>query len=153
MAVVTNSNYRKYDPDVGDIHVFNGAVKIGGPVESTDSGGKKFCFALHGSIEYDVADPFTESLGTIPAGAKIIGTIVHVETTFNAGTTNVLEVGDSSTANLLVGANDVDETQAGTTLVGKVVDVTEDTEILAKYTQTGDAATQGKANITVLFLL
>lgn len=114
---------------------------------------KRVLMALHGVINFNVASPYTVSLGKIPAGAEVIESTVQVVTAFNAATTNVLVVGDATTADLFVAAGDVNEGAAGTTVVAKYAALTAEKEVLAKYTQTGGAATTGQARITVKFLL
>lgn len=93
-------------------------------------------------------------LGTLPTGAIITGVLVKVTTAFNAATTNVLTVGTSGTADLIVGASDVNEAAADTTLsfasVGYIA--TEDTQLFVKYAQTGTAATAGAATVIVFFV-
>ena len=108
--------------------------------------------AMTGTISYDVEDPYTVEIGTIPAGAVVIGCIVDVITAFNAGTTNVLTVGTAADDDHYVAAGDVDESAAGGTLVAdKSEVVSADTAVYAKYTQSGTAATAGKARVTVLY--
>ncbi|HDG97977.1 MAG TPA: hypothetical protein ENG73_07395 [Desulfobacterales bacterium] len=109
--------------------------------------------ALKATINYNVADPYTVSMGILPAGAELVATIVDVQTAFNAGTTNVLVVGTSGDDDAYVAAGDVDETSAGVTIVsGKGKSVSADTEVFVKYTQTGTAATAGKAVVTMLYV-
>ena len=128
-----------YDPTQGDEQKFNDVPVV--PLS-----------ALTGEISYDVADPYTVKIGTIPAGAVVIGAIVDIETAFNAATTNVLIVGTESDDDHYVAAGDVDETtEAGTLVADKSEAVSADTAVYAKYTQTGTAATAGKARVTVLY--
>jgi len=109
--------------------------------------------ALKATINYNVADPYTVSMGILPAGAELVATIVDVQTAFNAGTTNVLVVGTSSDDDAYVAAGDVDESNAGVTIVsGKSKSISADTEVFVKYTQTGTAATAGKAVVTMLYV-
>lgn len=91
---------------------------------------------------------------SIPAGAQILGAWVNILTTFNATTTNVLTVGqNSSSYNDIVASADVAEGTAGMTYVttGGALDITTDVTPFVKYTQTGTAATQGKARIVIAF--
>jgi hypothetical protein len=91
-------------------------------------------------------------VGTLPAGAFIVKTLVRVETAFNAGTTNVLTVGTSGGSDAdIVGASDVTEGSTGTVVVttGNGLSITADTDVFAKYTQTGTVATTGKATIVI----
>ncbi len=139
-----------------------GALKIAG-VQVTSSAaelnkfdlltGEKVLKAVTGTIAYNVASPFTVSLGTVPNGAIIMSTVVEVITVFNAATTNVLEVGTAASAGAYVAAADVNEAAAGTTVVAHSATLAADTEILAKFTQTGTAATAGSARCTVLYLI
>lgn len=116
--------------------------------------GEKVVKAVTGVISFNVADPFTVSLGIIPKGAIIVATRVAVITVFNAGTTNVLVVGTAGTADELAAAGDVNEAAAGlTTLAKDIAALAADTEYLAKYTQTGGAATTGKARVTIEYLI
>lgn len=109
--------------------------------------------ALKATINYNVADPYTVSMGILPAGAELVATIVDVQTAFNAGSTNVLVVGTSGDDDAYVAAGDVDETSVGVTIVsGKSKSVSADTEVFVKYTQTGTAATAGKAVVTMLYV-
>lgn len=95
-------------------------------------------------------------MGTLPKGAHIIQTSVHIRTAFNAGTTNVLTVGtNSSSYNDLIGTATVDETSLGYTVSAPVVDVvypTGDLGVYAKYAQTGTAATAGVADVVVTYV-
>ncbi len=96
-------------------------------------------------------------MGTLPAGAVVIDAVTRVITAFNAATTNVLTAGtNSSSYDNIVGAADVTEgtpggyraailTVAGTTYAA-------DTDVYAKYTQTGTAATTGAAVIIISFV-
>lgn len=92
----------------------------------------------------------------LPAGAKICYVNVYITTAFNAGTTNVLTVGqNASTYNDMVAAGEVDETATGGTMVltGMDLNLTSDTQVFVKYTQTGTAATTGAATIVVAFVV
>lgn len=115
--------------------------------------GEKLVKAISGVINYNVASPYTVSLGIIPAGAIVLATIVEVITAFNAGTTNVLVVGTGATADAFVAAADVNEGAQGTTVVSHSTTLSADTEVFAKYTQSGTAATAGQARCTVLYLV
>ena len=95
---------------------------------------------------------------TLPAGAVVVGTDVLVTTTFNAQTTNVLTVGiNGTTASNMVASGDVDETTAGLTKSVSptgtaLVDLAADSPVYVKYTQTGTAATQGRAIVIVKYV-
>lgn len=96
----------------------------------------------------------TVAVGVLPAGCEIIDCQVNIQTAFNAGTTNVLTVGTSSGSDAdIVAAADVAEGSTGVWKVtrGVGLSVTTDTTIYAKYTQTGGAATTGKARIVITY--
>ena len=108
--------------------------------------------SIGGEINFNITTPFTVSLGIIPKGAKLISVIADVETAFNATTTNVLVVGSAADDDAYAAAGDVDEASATyQTVSGKRAEFTADTEVFAKYTQTGTAASTGKAHITMLY--
>jgi hypothetical protein len=97
-------------------------------------------------------------VGVLPIGAMVVDAVTRVETLFNAATTNVLTAGTNSTSyDNIVGAADVTE---GTTGAYRAAIATAgattyaaDTEVYAKYTQTGTAATTGKATIVIAFVV
>lgn len=115
--------------------------------------------ALYTSVNYnDTGIASGVKFGTLPAGAVVTMTSVHVTTTFNAATTNVLTVGtNGTTANDLIASGSVDETTAGATNVAPAAStawgpLSADTDVYVKYTQTGTAATQGVARIVVEYI-
>lgn len=72
----------------------------------------------------------------------------QVITAFNAVTTNVLTMGTDTTANQWLAAADITEGTPGfypASNAAKKFRLTSDTDIYAKYTQTGTAATTGSA--------
>lgn len=87
----------------------------------------------------------------VPSGSMIVGAYVDVTTLFNAGTTNVLTLGDGTTADRFLGASDVTEGTAGAYTKALADVVTSDTSIVATYAQTGTAATTGAADIVLLY--
>jgi len=108
------------------------------------------------SIDFDVAAPFRVSLGKIPKGAMVYGVDVIVKTVFNAGTTNVLVVGTIADPDALCEAGDVDEAAVGTTPVyhrTSGVVLAQDTEYFISFTQTGAAATTGRAVVALLWAI
>jgi hypothetical protein len=93
---------------------------------------------------------------SLPVGARILAVIVEIITAFNAASTNVLTVGTNSTSfNDLVAAGDVDEATVQATQVlrgigGSILRSAEKVPKI-KYTQTGDAATTGDAEVTIVY--
>lgn len=89
----------------------------------------------------------------LPEGAQILRTVVTIQTVFNAQTTNVLTVGtNASSYNNIVASGDVDETVLGATTVltgAKLNALSADKQVYVMYTQTGTAATTGKASIVI----
>jgi hypothetical protein len=90
-------------------------------------------------------------IGKVPAFSVVKNLTVSVESTFNAATTNVFTVGTSTTATEWADATLV---SSGATADTYVTDLgyaltTSDLSVYAKYTQSGTAATQGKAHVWV----
>lgn len=97
----------------------------------------------------------TITLGVIPPGSIIISAGVVISTAFNAGTTNVIDIGTNADPDGL--ATDL----AGGTIGLIVADelatsndlyTTTDVTIVASYAQTGTAATAGLGHVFVEFI-
>jgi hypothetical protein len=118
---------------------------------------------LRRTVSFDT--PFADAPGVtatngVPIGALEAGTIplgcdVTIETAFNAGTTNTLDIGSAATpagiaatATVLPAATGFKQNLAGT-LSG--IPLGANTIVYAKYAQTGTAATTGKAHIVLKF--
>jgi hypothetical protein len=107
---------------------------------------------LYSEVNFNTPNVATGFLvGKIPAFSVVKNLTVSVETTFNAATTNVFTVGTSTTATEWV---DNTFTSSGATADTFATDVgyaltTSDLSVYAKYTQSGTAATQGKAHVWV----
>jgi hypothetical protein len=108
---------------------------------------------LRKSLAY--TDSAAVVVGTIPAGALILkpASGVHVTTAFNAGTTNVIDVGTTADDDLF--GTDL---AAGTATfvpldeaIGGFV-VASDTTITATYAQTGTAASAGAAEVVIAYV-
>lgn len=93
-------------------------------------------------------------IGRLPAGAQITQALARVRTTFNAGTTNVLTAG-TNPANYdnILGTADIAEGSAGnnTAPLANLQEALAEADVFVKYTQTGTAATQGKAIIHIAY--
>jgi hypothetical protein len=110
---------------------------------------------LRKSIAY--SDTFPVTVGVIPSGATIIKPIsgVQVNTAFNAATTNVLDIGESSPTNN-------DDLYATDLALGAVtfvpldeavgLTVSADTTITCTYAQTGTAATAGAGEVVIAYI-
>lgn len=95
--------------------------------------------------------------GCLPTNAFLTSVQTEVVTAFNAATTNVLTVGTTTAnANEIVSAADVTEGTPGiyasTGGIGRSLTASGPTNVYAKYTQTGTAATTGKAIITIQYI-
>lgn len=93
-------------------------------------------------------------IGRLPANAQILQTLVRIKTGFNAGTTNVLTVGTNpSTYDNLLGTTEIAEGSLGNyqTVNGNLLDFATETDVVVKYTQTGTAATAGRAIVHLTY--
>ncbi len=93
-------------------------------------------------------------IGRLPANAQITQALARVRTTFNAGTTNVLTVGTNASAyDNIFGTADVAEGSAGNNAapLANLQEALAEADVYVKYTQTGTAATQGKAVIHIAY--
>lgn len=89
----------------------------------------------------------------LPKGFIVTKVVCVVETAFNAAETNVLILGNASDEDAYMGANDIAEGAAGGNVKNCWIETgSADVEVLAKYTQTGDAATAGKAEFYAYLL-
>lgn len=102
-------------------------------------------------------DTSAKNLFKLPAGAKIISVILDVTTAFNAGTTNVIDIGTTAD-----GALYVNDAAGGTTghftctlvaanLASMLNIGTADVQVTATYVPTGTAASTGAATISVQY--
>lgn len=94
-------------------------------------------------------------IGALEAGCIALGCDVTIETVFNAATTNVLVVGTvadddgfATTATTLPAATGFKQNLAG---AQSGIPLAANTIVYAKYSQTGTAATTGKAHIVLKF--
>ena len=107
---------------------------------------RSFTFADDGSVL---------SIGTIPSGAVILrgqsGVIVHQ--VFNAGTTNVLDIGTTADDDLY--GTDLALGTAAFVALDEAVDyrLSADTAITATVDLTGTAATTGAATVVISFIM
>lgn len=95
---------------------------------------------------------------TLPAGAVVIGTDVLIQTAFNAATTNVLSIGTEAstytnlvtTAQAVAGTAGIKQNLAGTGVI--LAPLAADTPVYALYTQSGTAASAGKAIVIIKYI-
>lgn len=95
----------------------------------------------------------TVDLESLAVGDVVVQAWAEVTTAFNAGTTNVLTLGNGVTANKFLAAGDVTEGSTGVTPAGGAGPFTAETvagTLRATYAQTGTAATTGAARVYAL---
>lgn len=110
---------------------------------------------LRSLFNYNDSDVASRKIGTIPAGSNILRTNYVISTAFNAGTTNTISVGFTSSGTDLVNAqaagsataNTVTQAPSGKALVG-----TTDQDIYAYVSMTGTAATAGVGEVIVEYV-
>lgn len=93
-------------------------------------------------------------IGTLPAGARVDHTDAYIETVFNAGTTNVLDVGMAADPDgLLPSATLIAGTLGQKTAkpTGQMGIVAVDTPVTVIYAPTGTAATTGLVTVVVYY--
>lgn len=93
------------------------------------------------------------ALDTLAVGDVVINVWCQVLTAFNAGTTNVLTVGDGNTGNKYLAAADITEGTPGvypTGGAGPFVAETVERTLTVSYAQTGTPATTGSARVYAL---
>lgn len=98
-------------------------------------------------------DDTTVVLDDLQVGDVVIATWVQVLTAFDAGTTNVITLGDGTTADKFLGASDVTEGTPGiypTGGKGPFAAETAEGSLTATYAQTGDVAEAGSARVYAL---
>lgn len=107
-----------------------------------------------GEVSFDTEDivngiPLVE----VPANFVITRAVAKVKTVFNAATTNVLTLGTDESVSDLLGANDVTEGTAGAYQKQTWVETgAAKKTVKAKYTQSGTAATTGKAEFYIFVM-
>lgn len=101
-------------------------------------------------------DGLTVTVGTIPAGSLVVKPISGVAVTqvFNAGTTNVLDIGPSADAGTDLWATDLSLSSPGFVPLDEAVTnlVVSDTIVQAAVDLIGTAATTGTAEIVIAYI-
>lgn len=127
---------------------------FGPPANGGVGNWRTFAFAYNTTgISSGVSTTFS-----IPANAEIVYWGLLVKTVFNAETTNVLSVGDQSSATKYLNANTTILTVAGPTYstawvaTQMATQLTTESIIKVTYTQTGTAATAGNAVLTCCYI-
>lgn len=94
-------------------------------------------------------------MGTVPAGALLLRAGGVIETAFNAATTNVLTIGrgtDPGYDDLATSSTFTEGTPGAYYSNCTLAPLSVDTDIVVSYTQSGTAATTGKAHCVVEYL-
>lgn len=87
--------------------------------------------------------------GTLPAGAMLVNLAVRVNTAFNAGTTNALNVGTTAGGTQIF----TDAATAGARFpTVPNISFAVDTDLFVQYAQTGGAATAGQADFVINYI-
>lgn len=112
-------------------------------------------FNKKGAVEVEIlfSNVASTGLGFLPPNAYVTSVEVLVPVAFDAGTTNVIDVGLGSTADNLADGVDVSSTGApsvtATAQWGAIQSTQNPTAINAIYIPTGTAATAGNAKVVV----
>lgn len=98
-------------------------------------------------------DTTAKDLFTLPAGAVIIAFVVNVSTNFDDTGTDLVDIGDATTADAFVA--DLDVSSAGMQLVASADETALSADTLVKGIFTGQNgnASQGAATITALYIV
>jgi hypothetical protein len=110
--------------------------------------------AVTTTLAYTNASAVT--IATIPAGAQIVDINIDVTTAFNAGTTNTVTVGTSSSAAAYVASTSVGSAGRASVATTGVYSAwantgTSDVVATITYSQTGTAASAGAARVTIVY--
>jgi hypothetical protein len=121
-----------------------------------------FAPAQHGGVvnvkyaAFAYTDTTAKALFTLPKGAEIVGWNVNITTAFNSSGTDLLDVGDGTTANRF--ANDLVLSTAAQLVTGfdpdeMFVELTDDTTIYATYVQSVADADAGQATLACFYII
>jgi hypothetical protein len=110
--------------------------------------------AVTTTIAYTNATAVT--IATIPANAQIVDINIDVTTAFNAGTTNTVTVGTSSSAAAYVASTSVGSAGRASVATTGVYSAwantgSSDLSATITYSQTGTAASAGAARVTIVY--
>jgi len=91
----------------------------------------------------------------VPANAVVTSVNVAIQTAFNAGTTNTLDVGTAGAPTALVSAQalgSVGVTPVAPATLGGIMSSSVDTELFVRYNYTGTAPSAGAAVVTIFYV-
>jgi hypothetical protein len=135
---------------------FSGPIRAGTVREGASANVGNVVLSQTGSIAY-TDDGTAVAIGTIPASSQIIEIYVDVTTAFDGTGTDLVDLGDGTTANLY--ADNLDVASAARVLassdasqLAELADVgTSDVTVYATYTDSNGDAAAGAATITILY--
>ena len=136
---------------------FSGPVKAGTVREGSSANTGNVVLSQTATVAYTDAGTAV-AIATIPANSQIIDLYVDVLTAFNGSGTDLLDLGDGSTANLY--ADNLDLATAArvrgssdASQLAELDDVgTSDVTVYATYTDAGGDSSAGSARVTVVYV-
>lgn len=125
---------------------------VGFRLPRVDTGAGAVLHAQRATLAH--TDTAAKTLFTLPAGVVIVGFFVNVSTAFNDGASNVLDIGDETTADRFVADLDCGADGAGMNVVASADEaaLAADTVVTGVYTP-GTGATAGAATIVCQYML
>ena len=136
---------------------FSGPIKAGTVREGSGVNTGFTLMAQSAKVVF-AANGTTTTIATLPANSQIWQITVDVTTPFDAGTTNTLDLGDGTTADqfadaLALGSAARVLATSDVSQIPNLIDVgSSDVDVVATYNQTGTAAANGAATVTVLYV-
>jgi len=137
--------------------VFSGPIKTGTVREGSSANVGNVVLSQTATVAY-TDDGTAVSVATIPANSQIIDLYVDVLTVFNGSGTDLLDLGDGTTANLY--ADNLDLSSAarvrGSSDASQLAELDDvgssDVTVYATYTDAGGDASTGSARVTVVYV-
>lgn len=136
---------------------FSGPIRAGTVREGASANVGKVVLSQSGTIAYTNAATAV-AIATLPANSQIIEIYVDVTTAFNSSGTDLLDLGDGTTANLYADNLDLSSVARlrATSDVSQIDDIanigTTDKTVYATYSQSVADASTGAAKITVVYV-
>jgi hypothetical protein len=136
---------------------FSGPVKAGTVREGSSANTGNVVLSQTATVAY-TDDGSAVAIATIPANSQIIDLYVDVLTAFDGSGTDLLDLGDGTTANLY--ADNLDLSSAarvrGSSDASQLAELDDvgssDVTIYATYTDAGGDASAGSARVTVVYV-
>ena len=117
---------------------------------------------LRAPIDWTIGNEGEVVVGIVPKGAIVTGGGLHVDTEFNAGTTNTVDVGYAEHGDVSADDDGLATALAAGSLGFKALDeldeatnreFQEDCEIIATLNMTGTAATEGAGTVIIQYVV